>query len=84
MVMYKWIITVNGKDYIVDASNEETAIGRSIKLYRKSNPSASKMKREIQKTVRTEGSTVTDVLTHSPNYVVSVRKMGTIYKGGIF
>lgn len=81
--MYKWIITVNGKDYVVNASNEETAISRSIKLYKKSNPSASRMNPDIQKTVRKEGSTFTDILAHTPNYIVSVRKMGTIYKGGV-
>ena len=84
MVMYKWYIVINGKDYTLNASNEETAIARCMRTYKTSNSTAGKMNKDIQKTVRKENTTFTDILSHPPNYVISVRKLGTVYKGGIF
>jgi hypothetical protein len=82
--MYKWFIVVNGIEYEVPASNETSAVAKCLKAYNQKRPEAKKMNPNIKKTVRTEGTTYADILSHDPNYVISIRKLGTIYDGGIF
>ena len=84
MVMYKWYIVINGKEYTHNASKAGVAVSHCIDEYDEINPRAKKMDSGLKKTVREEGTTFVDVLSHLPNYSISVRKLGTVYKGGIF
>ena len=84
MVMYKWLVMINGTEYVVNASNEETASSKCLKAYKKKHPNSQKMNPEIKRMVRIKNTTYTDLMTYDPNFVISIRKLGTVYKDGIF
>ena len=73
---YKWLIIINGIEYVYESSEPWTAVREVMKVYNLKRPLAKKMRPDVKKVVKTKGSTYDDIKALESNYIITVTKLG--------